>query len=315
MSKCRAKNPGSCRVHGSTDAMSVLLNDKVALRNVQESTKALENADSMENYFEAQQSLSHDKKAYDATLKGTYDLKLDLVMNVGTLTADQRLEYKNRLADAKAYREEVLSKDPAYQEAQAKYDSFSKENGVETFSLDKDNLHENLEKLSQVPYGTPIALKTDAGIIYTHAGDGYNDRPKNKFSKMLRSATFGKPSFVMHYDPDDKKARAATFSLKSSGTLLYVRQVQEVTVLKEDAYKNGFDQFTNSHASKESTKQAPHKENSRWSIKGEDYYYEMEGYHGIPERATWTAGEHEWRSGESGFNLRTAPLEIREINS
>lgn len=149
------------------------------------------------------------------------------------LPLTKNLNIKNRLSEAKAYRAEVLSKDPAYQEGQTKYDSFVKENGVETFSFNKENLHENLDKLSKVPYGTPVAVKTDAGIIYTHAGDGYNDRPKNKFQKMLRTATFGKPSFVMHYDPDDQKARAATFSLRSSGTLLYVRQVQEVTILKK----------------------------------------------------------------------------------
>jgi hypothetical protein len=315
MSKCRAKNPGSCRVHGSTNAVAVLLNDTVAARNLQESTRALENADSMESYFEAQQSVSHDRKAYDATLKGTYELKTDLIVNIGTLTADQRFEYKNRLAEAKAYRAEVLSKDPAYQQGQVKYESFVKENGIATYTFSKENLHDNLEKLSTVPYGTPVAIKTQAGIIYTHAGDGYNDRPKNKLSKMLRNATFGKPSFVMHYDPEDQKARSATLSLQSSGTLLYIRQIQEVTVLKEDAYKNGFEQFTNPHASKEATKQAPHKENSRWAITGENYYYEIEGYHGVPERATWTPNEHEWHSGDAGFNLRTAPKEIREIKS
>jgi hypothetical protein len=302
-------------VHGSNNAVSVLLNDKVALRNLQESQKALENADSMEEYFEAQQSISHDRKAYDATLKGTEELKSDLRGFNNELNNDEKLDRKMRLAEAKAYRNEVLAKDPAHQEATSNYDSFVKENGVATYQINKANIHETLTALRDVPYGTPVALKTDGGIIYTHAGDGYNDRAKNKFSKMLRTATFGKPGFVMHYDSEDQQARSATFSLKSTNTLIYAKDVKEVTVLKEDAYKNGFDGLVNSHASSEAHQKAPHTENSRWAIKGEDYYYEIEAAHRLPDRATWTLGENEWRSGERGYTLINAPKEIREIKS
>lgn len=296
MSKCRAKNPGRCRVHGSNSAVSVLLDDRRALDNVKASKelldKALKEANDPEEFFEATQLHNHDVKAYNATLEGMKKLSLS-IMIPGKLNNDEKMEANIKLMEAKEYRKEVLANDPVYQESVQKYTDFTKENGVKTISLNsKEEREKAIEQLAGIEHMTPLAIKTHNGYIYTYAGNGYSKKP-SKLNKL-----FFKPGFLLH--EKGQNINTSTISLSSSKIRVYIKDLEEITVLKPGSFDNGFDKLENVHASSTSHEKAPHYSNSRWSIKGKEFYAEIEA-----KVETRNDGEVEyWNSGHASFEFK-----------
>lgn len=315
--KCRAKNPGSCRVHGSFNAVDVITNDKIAQRNLFESKSNLDRADSMEAYFEASEQHAHDQKAYDATLKGMDALERDLSQWAQKkLSSTERVDLEYRLSQARDYREKILANDPTHQETMAKYDQFVSENAVSTHSFSKANRNESLKELKDLPYRTPIAVKLkNGGVVYTHAGNGRSGLPKGRFGMMV-AKSFGTLSFVRAYD-DHEPDRFKHVSFDGFTSLVKVTDIKEISVLKDDAYKNGFDGLRNSHTSDTVfVGKAPHAETSRWSVQGKDYYFEIEGKNSANISNISEEGRTKyWETGETFLSPEDRPIAIREIKS
>lgn len=279
--QCRAKNPGSCRYHGSSNRLEALIDDRQAKANLNESRKAVEESADLDQLFEAKQNLFRDQTAYDATIAGEKALERQLsYTNRQSLSAEEESEAEYRLIKAKAYRTEVLSNDSAYQEAQQKYTAFVKKNAEQVFDMHESFTEEKRNYLAGVPYGTPIALQTAYGQFYGYAGDHWLKRPsKNKASRLWERG-FGKRSFVS-FDDGNSKSNVVdgTLSISSSQMAVSLSDVEKIVVLKKDAYSNGFQELKNSHAVSE-TEDTFVKGNDRYALEGEDYYYEFEGYNG-----------------------------------
>lgn len=313
--KCRAKNPGSCRVHGSSNAVDVITNDKIARRNLFESKNNLDKADSMEAFFEATEQVAHDQKAYDATIKGMEALQSDLEARPSTLTSDQFLDVSYRLANAKEYRNKVLANDPAYQETLENYFRFNDEHAISTHSFSRSNLHESVEALKELPYGTPVSVELkNGGVLYAYSGNGLGSEPKNRFTQMLAKSG-GASNFVQGFDGDRDTHKHVAF--KDFDVLVSVNEIKTINVLKPGSYDKGFDLVWNSHVTKDSYNgEAPHGECSRWSAQGENYYFEMEGVN--TTEASYVdepARSRSWTSGKIHLRPRVRPNDIREIKS
>lgn len=313
--KCRAKNPGSCRVHGTVNAVDVITNDKIAQRNLFESKGNLDKADSMESFFESTEQVAHDQKAYDATIKGTKALQDDLDYHSSTLTSDQVLDIKRRLIQASEYRQEVLSTDPAHRETEENYERFTEEHAVSKHSFSKENLHESLNELKDLPNKTPIAVKFKNGaVLYGHSGIGMDKEPTNRFSRMMAKSG-GSLAFVQGHSSDIDKYKHVSFN--GFYAMVRVKEIKEINVLKPDAYDKGFDAVLNSHATKDVYKgEAPHRESSRWAVQGDNYYFEIEGTNSTnTSNVSEEARSRSWTSGRLSLWPRERSNNIREIKS
>ena len=313
--KCRAKNPGSCRVHGSSNAVDVITNDKIARRNLFESMNNLDKVDSVESYFEASEQVAHDQKAYDATLTGIKALTDDLESKTNDLTSDQFLKLGHRLANAMEYRKEVMENDPAYRETVDNYTRFNDEHAVSTHSFSKSNLHESLEELKELPYNTPISVRFNNGtVLYAHSGNGLGGQPKNRFTRMLAKSG-GASRFVQGFDDGQDRFKHVCF--KDFEVMVRVSEIKEINVLKPGAYDKGFTPVQNSHVGAEAYKgEAPHREYGRWSVKGESYYFETEAANTTSTaNVSEKARSRSWTSGKATLDVRIRPDEVREIKS
>lgn len=313
--KCRAKNPGSCRVHGSSNAVEVITNDKIARRNLFESMNNLDKVDSMESFFEASEQVAHDQKAYDATLKGLEAMTNDLERKPNDLTSDQFLKLGHRLANAKEYRKEVMENDPAYRETVDNYTRFNDEHAVSTHSFSKSNLHESLENLKELPHNTPVSVRFNNGtVLYAYSGNGLGTQPKNRLTRMLAKSG-GASRFVQGFDGDSDKFKHVSFN--GFHTMVRTREIKEINVLKPGAYDKGFDSIRNSHVTKDVYKgEAPHRESSRWSVRGENYYFEIEGANNTnTSNVSDAARSRSWTSGKLDLTPRERSNDIREIKS
>lgn len=271
--KCRAKTPATCRVHGTNNPVNAILDYKLAASYLRASKKAVALATNLGELSEAKELVMHDQKVYDSTLQGQDELKNKMQPWQNSRPAlSEILEYESRYAEAKAFRKEVLAKDPAHIESETKFNNFVKDNAEASYDInvaDRKTIYENIKKIEQLPYGTPVALKlANGGYIYDKAGNGYKNGSPGVIGKIFNY----KERFIQTQWGDE--ADRVNISLASSNTLFPLKEVSEIHVLKPDAYKKGFSQFLNSHATFDVDEG---RDNAKWAVEGKEYYYELEG--------------------------------------
>jgi hypothetical protein len=285
--KCRAKTPATCRVHGTNNPVNAILDYKVAASYLRASKKTVALATNLEELSEAKELVMHDQMVYDATLQGQDELKTKMQpWQTPRPALSEILEYESRYAEAVAFRKETLANDPAHAESETKFNDFVKENVEASYDInvkDRKTIYNNIKKLEELPYGTPVALKLqNGGYIYDKSGNGY----KNGSSGVLGKIFNAKGRFIQTQWGDE--ADRVNMSLASSHTLFPLKEVSEIHVLKPDAYKNGFSQFQNSHTSSDID---DGRDNARWAAEGKEYYYELEGRDLTPrENVTFYSG-------------------------
>jgi len=267
---CRAKIPSNCRVHGSQSAVGVVTNHIVAYANLRYSTKAVDFATTLEDLSEAKQLVAHDQLAYDATLAGQKELKDKLLKGGYALPMSESLEYKIRLKEAKAYREETLSQNPAHIESEANFLAIT-ENATQSFTnLKKTGYREIVASLKDLPYGTPVAIKTKNGdYLYDGAGNGRIQSLNGK--KTIADRILGQGHFMSAVNNNADDSYGAYVSLQHSNTSFPLREIESIHVLPSTT---SFEAVGNTHAVAQTSKIDHH---ARWVQKGEGYYYEIEG--------------------------------------
>jgi hypothetical protein len=266
---CRAKNKATCRVHGVTNATAVILSPSLAASNLIESKKACDLASNLEELSEAKQLLAHDQKAYDATSAGRHEL---FVEKYKPHTFAEELEIKRRFEEAVAYRKEIIENNPVLKPGYEAFKSFVEDNATQSFVFDNtdDSYNQSYRVLREVPYGTPVAIKTLSGsIIYDGAGDGLIPGIKRDsfFSKL------SKGSFVR---AESGQPRHSRVSLQNSSMGLSLAEVAEVHVLKDGAFSKGVPEVLKTSGDAVTSNAAKNKP-SVWAVSGDGYYYQIQG--------------------------------------
>lgn len=267
---CRAKSGReTCRVHGSKSPAGAIFIPEVATKNLAESEKAYKLSSSFEESSENAALVDHDQVVYDSTLGGLGSLK-----NKVRREPDALEEYKlrERLQAAVAYRKSILANDPVYQESEANYNAVVAEHSIQSVPIEKDALKE-------VSFGTPLAIKLkNGGFIYDYAGNGWID---GKVPAIWKAVTGAKGSFVGKsfsngYGSDQKNV---DISLKGLRSVLSADAVEELHVLKPDAFKGGFDKIRNTNTqdySKPKSDDGTITPTRFFSVKTENGLYELE---------------------------------------
>ena len=270
--KCRAKNPSTCRVHGSVSPISLLYNPKQAYQNVLESQKTVNLASNLEELSEAKQLVAHDEIVYYSTLKGKADLMTAYWAAKQSGSYQNELQTLAKIQESQEYRNKVLSENPAYIESENNFNGFVKQYAEESYVIKSEAQRDEVfEKLKNLPYGTPIAIKTkNNGFIYDGAGNGYTD---GKVSKIATKLLGLKPSFTSSLDG---KSGAEAISLQHSHVALYTTQVDEIHVLKPEA-ANVYGTVSNTNESVFGQNIGTNSSSERVVVAGKGYRYEVEG--------------------------------------
>lgn len=270
--KCRAKNPATCRVHGSISQVSIIQNPDIAFRNYAQSQKAVDKATNLEELAEAKELVEHDKTAYDATLSGLSDLRLKYWEAKRNGSYADKLKVELDYEKALKFRQDSLMASPAYAESQAIFNDFVQQNAEKSYVFNQGfETDDDAKKLNEIaklniPYQTPLAIKLKNGsVIYDGAGNGYNNGKVGWESKL-----FGpKPGFTGTMDSGS--SRPDTISLEHSRVLINTPEIAEIHILKPGS-KDLVNSITNSH---ETEKPSP-ATYQRYAVTGKGYRYEME---------------------------------------
>lgn len=297
--KCRAKNPATCRVHGSPNPMTALMNFNVAFANLRNSKKAAELATNLEELSEAKQLVYFDQKVYDATLAGKAELDEKLKpWRDPRPTLSEELEYRARKAEGEAYRNEMLAGNKAFAASEESFAKITGENAIASYTLnDKQSVNAAINALWNLPVGTPVAIKTKSGgYLYGGAGDGLSpEANRNTFlNKRYRGRFLQKAEASISGE--------AFISLKNSSLDFRLKDVKEIHVLKADTFKDGMSAVYNPY----STKAEETSAYSRYGIEGEGYYYELEG--NSNERQAWREG------GAQGDGVYLDPYNVTTVS-
>lgn len=271
--KCRAKNPATCRVHGSISQVSVIQNPDTAFRNYEQSQKAVDKATNLEELAEAKELVEHDKTAYEATLAGLSDLRSKYWSSYRNDSYADKLKVELDYERALKFRQDSLMASPAYAESQATFNDFVQQNAVKSYVFNSglEMGDEDVKKFNEIaklniPYQTPLAIKLkDGSVIYDAAGNGYNNGKINWEAKLFGA----KPSFTNTMDKDSK--RPDTISLEHSRVLINTPEIAEIHVLKPGS-KDLVNNITNSHE----TEKPSTATYQRYAVTGKGYRYEME---------------------------------------
>jgi hypothetical protein len=266
--KCRAKNPSTCRVHGSPNVrMNALMSPQISYNNLLSSQKKTALATNLEELAEAKEFEFHDITAYNATLSGLEDLKK---ASYHTETFADKLKNDALIKEAVEYRASVLRTSPVFQESENTFNSFVKENAKHSYEIttltDRDEMRDVWGRIgSQTPVGTPIAIRTKSGnFIYDTAGNGYIDAKLPKLAKL-----FGDSGSFLRHD-----TATPFYSLKNAGRAQHGDEIAEIHILKPGTEAK-FGNLANSHTISNNPKS--YQEQGRHSISGDGFHYEIEG--------------------------------------
>jgi hypothetical protein len=252
------------------------------------SKKEVDLATTLEQLSEAKQLVNFDQLVYDSTLEGQEELRSKLRNNVHLMPLSEKTECQLRIKEGAAYRNTVLAESAVHIESAEKFAKIT-ENATQSFTeLKSNNDYQNvINSLRDLPYGTPIAIRSKNGAyIYDGAGTGLVPSAEIKRSKQKRnffSRLSDGPGFIKQWSHHQSAAEAA-ISLEHSSMVFGLGNVESIHVLPERAK---FEDVKNSHAV-ESTGAEPY--HSRWGIKGDGYYYELEGLGKPDNDGYWTSG-------------------------
>jgi hypothetical protein len=300
--KCRAKNPSTCRVHGSPNVrMNALMSPQASYNNLLSSQKRTALATNLEELAEAKELEFHDVTAYNATLSGLEDLKK---ASYHTKTFADKLKNDALVKEAVEYRASVLRSSPVFQESENRFNSFVKENAKHSYEIttlnDRDEIKSVWARIgSQTPVGTPLAIRTKSGnFIYDTAGNGYIDAKLPKIAKL-----FGDSGSFLRYD-----TTTPVYSLKNTNMSSPGDEIAEIHILRPGSEAK-FGDLTNSHAMYNNPKYS--QEEGRHSISGDGFHYEIDG----TNKKAANGSEYEVRSGSSIFRVRQDKVKANGIIS
>lgn len=315
--KCRAKDPSTCRVHGSpvAAALEAIVNHRVALSNLDRSKRSLTTVTTLEEMSEAKQLIDHDQKVYDSTFAGQSDLrrKIKPWFNDSSPTVAEKIEAQTRLKEAKAYREQVLAQSPTMVESQNNFTQITADAEQSFVGLSNNESYQPvIDSLKKLPKGTPIAIKLkNGGYIYDTAGNQTAPEYANKEKKnLLEKIAYGRNQFIDYWNKEDNER--AGLSLSNSGVLIPLSSVSEIHVLPKSSFNAKLTKAVNSKAVPCKFSGFSSAEGKRWGIKGEGYYYEIEGGNNSDTHNTGL-NTGVWSSSQSVFIKPWKPSEILEV--
>jgi hypothetical protein len=304
---CRAKNKATCRVHGVSNPMNVILNSVYAALNLNDAKKACDLASNLEELSEAKQLLAHDQKVYDSTAKGREELR-DQMRKQNTFA--EELELKRRLDESLAYGKEILENNPVLKESYTGFNNLVHDAAKESYVFDgTDSSYEDAYLgLKDVPYGTSVAIKTLSGsLIYDRAGDGLvpEANHRNFWNKLSRKG------FVHTFN---ERSNHALVSLKNSSYSVPFQEIAEIHVLRGDHFVlRGIEdelKLTGSKVKSEDDKKEP----SVWTVEGSDYYYQVHGSSSSTLESEVEKGliSNVWEEGSTG-GVKLVPYKPKTI--
>lgn len=254
--KCQAKNPATCRIHGTYNPARIVTNPIVAAQNLNKSHRLTETATTFEELQEIKQQIRQDQNLYDATISGLKELQRNIQNKSWTLPLAEELDLKKRYEEALTKREEILKESPAWKEAYETYDNYVAAHGSHKYTIDPTD-PELQNKLNQIPPGSPIMLKTHAGsIIYDSAGDGF--LPGTKHNILTKNSR--------------KFANGLGISLKNSGVGVPYEEIKEIHTLTDM-----YGQFSFPPTAESQTENQKNTDHGVWAIEGKEYSYQFEG--------------------------------------
>ena len=273
--RCQAKNPATCRVHGSTNRVAVLRNANLAYANLRNSKKELDFANNLEELSEKKQLVHHDQVAYDATLKGLSELGAN-IYKARQEGFSKELEVKARIKDALEYRKSVLKDDPSWREANSGYESVTATATSKVIVKRGEGKEKTIAELKNIQPGSRVAVKLkNGGFLYDQAGDGLVPEAKRGFLSNLVS----KPNFIQDLGGD------SSISLRNSGIRVRLNEIEEVSVVSEH---NSLPKPPSPSLHQSNTDAESQKVESRWVILGKGYHYNIEG---SQSKGLWTGGD------------------------
>ena len=284
---CRANIPSNCRVHGSKNPIDAISNPVLAYKNLRSSKKEVDLATTLEQLSEAKQLVNFDQLVYDSTLTGQEELIDKLRNHSYQAPLSEKTECQFRIKESIEYRNKILKESPAHIESN---ENFTKAVANATQSFTNLNSASDYQKvinsLRGLPYGTPIAMRMKNGsYIYDGAGNGLivsegikrSKQKRNFFSKLTDG-----PGFIRQWK--DQPAPQAAISLEHSSMSFGLGSVESIYVLPE---RTKVENVKNSHTVEPNGNEAYH---SRWGIKGDGYYYELEGIEKSGDDGYWESG-------------------------
>lgn len=271
---CQAKNPATCRVHGTFDPNTAILNHKVLKDNITDTEKRKKTATSIVELEEINEQMKQDEELYYQSLQGLEELA-EYIRTNEKLTAIEKIKLRNQLAEAYEGRRNRLEQQTELKPLYDNYKSFIAEQAAEeTFSPNSAKTDEEkqqiLQQLQNIEPGTPLAVKTKLGaIIYDTAGHGLIEgaNPNNLLNKMV------KRGFMEPFSKDDYREAAISFT--HSNTYMNIGYVQEITVLKPGTFDNGVPSQLKPAKGSEVDLEKSHSGNHVYGVEGENYYYQM----------------------------------------
>lgn len=266
--KCRAKNPASCRVHGTVSLLPIVNNSRQAAYLLIQSQKNVETVTTLEEMEEAKAILAKDQELFDMSIKGLASLRIGMVASANDYITKETSRI--RLGVALTARHKLLSETPELQESYRNYEYFVKENGVTApIQLGESETQKEWKEISSqlhaIQPGTPLALKTVTGeIIYDTAGDGLVSHAKRtKLDKLFNNLKF--------YRTDDYSN--GSISLANSNSRINVSDIKEITPLKSGSFDNGIPEKLKSKGTSENIIDA-NITNKITGVEGDGYYYQ-----------------------------------------
>lgn len=306
---CRAANPVLCRVHGNREnQLTILLNPRIAQTNLNASKKAKRTATTPEELFEATLAVEHDQKVVNSIDSAIRDLKRTIAI---TTNYEDKMEYQRQLNEAEQYRDEVEQKLLATSQlknAETIYRNATRDAEASFVFTDNISMRLAAQELKNVKPGTPIAIKTrDHSYIYDTTSNGMLDSVKPNFINKALA-----PGFVRHFK--NEPYRHTTLAVTRTNMLLSFEDIKEVHILAENAYKGGMSKFVNPDTHKEYSTGDATSIPDRWSVQGNDYYYEFNGQSELRETKSGTVLENQnWNSlnHDLNINLSNPPITVR----
>lgn len=311
INECRAANPVLCRVHGNREnQLAILLNPRIAQTNLNASKKAKRTATTPEELFEATLAVEHDQKVVNATASGIRNLKRTIAI---TTNYEDKMEYKRQLNEAEQYYEEVeqkLLETSQLKNAETIYRNATQDAEASFVFTDNISMRLAAQELKNIKPGTPIAIKTkDHSYLYDTTSNGMLDSVKPNFINKALA-----PGFIRH--SKGEPYRHTTIAVTRTNMLLSFEDIKEIHILPQGAYKNGTERFVNPDAKNGIEPGDVTTLPDRWSIQGDDYYYELNGQSESREKKDGTLRENQdWNSLnlDLNVNLSKPALKIRRI--